>query len=128
MHLQYEAWLQAAHRRSPDTEARVEVAELHGGDGVTTPYLAGQHNEYAFFVFEDDAPVFYQKLEEAMVGYEGGPPVFLGVDDDLTVWTRDVLAYHATQLTAFFERHWPAPAPWEADAADVAAGARRMRA
>ena len=114
-HIQYEAWLRAAYRRNPDVEARIVVEELHGGDAVSYPYVGVQHKEYAFFIFEDDAPSFYSKLDDAMLGYEGGPPIFFGIDDDLTVWTPEVIAFHATRLAAFFERHWATRAPWETD-------------
>ena len=54
---------------------------------------------------------FYRDLESAMV--DETRPLFFAIDDDLLRPSPEIVAYHRERLTAFFQRHWPEPAPWE---------------
>ena len=105
IHVQYESWrAAAAARREPGA-----LAVIHR---PLKRLQLGGRPAYHMVVFENgSSEPFYAKLHTAMA--EPVRPLFLAVDDDLLRPPPHILAYHRERLTAFFQRYWPEPAPWE---------------
>ena len=53
---------------------------------------------------------FAAKMEQR---WQQQQPVFFAIEDDLKTPSAACLAAYRHVLTAFFQRHWPVPAPWE---------------
>ena len=105
IHVQYEAWRTAAARRGDAGEPAVEPRELPS-------IMMSGLPAYRYVVFDNGSDgTFYARLALSMNAELR--PLFFAIDDDTLRPSPEVLAYHRERLTAFFQRHWPEPAPWE---------------
>ena len=100
VHIQYEMWRRRAARRRVDGEPR-----------VNTSRISDVRFMYHFAIIDETCNAdFYTKLNFVMLN---GPPLFVSVDDGMGETTAATLAYEYERLTAWFQRNWPRPGPWE---------------
>ena len=96
-------------------EARMTWQFRHGREGAPAvedaPITSADYSYVLMQGFKNDSTIF-ERTEAAIArGVR-----FVGIDDDLPHnASAALIGFFRMQISSFFERHWPEPAPWELD-------------